>query len=409
MVESYIEGLGADGWARTFDIRTITADLQDNQPSVGWPVPALMRTVLDCMSVPPWASENRFRRSVWATSALARLGELGIPADAIVRTALRRQFTRAVVLTIAICWYHERKDPSPERSLPAVFPAWFALLDTHLGAVAEYPSAEDMLPHAFGEALISAVHSWLDTSVMAHLIEWRLDGEKTVSLGSDDLLVPGGAEATCWVVDRFMWTELRSWRRESLDWELAYLRAPMEVAGRAGVDLRLLRQRPTSIDLVTEVITSRITRPRQHDELALGLTESEIIDKLAGLLSRGDAETALALLRRATRTLATPALQKAVGFCLIPSDPDAAMKAIQICTERFGQASIDVANYAAALFRKGLNDQAREVATPLLHETRTAWLWAPDTLQQDVPITRHYELKTWADELIRVASGSADA
>src|SRR5664279_2577753 len=96
LAAEYAEKVAADVRARAFDIQVAEAPWLDRQPSIDTPVAALMRIVQRNLTVGPFGYDN-FRRSVRTTTALARLGELDIPPDAVVRTGLRQRIIQSII------------------------------------------------------------------------------------------------------------------------------------------------------------------------------------------------------------------------------------------------------------------------------------------------------------------------
>jgi hypothetical protein len=84
-----------DADARAYDIGLLSREWT-GMPTVEWPVVALIGLVRRRLSQAPWV-RDAFERHVQITSALARLGEHGIPADAIIRRCLRAPLRRALL------------------------------------------------------------------------------------------------------------------------------------------------------------------------------------------------------------------------------------------------------------------------------------------------------------------------
>lgn len=91
--------LERDTASRQYDISVVVRSVS-GEPTAHWPTAALVKTVDSCLLQPPWESPDRFMRSILITSALARHGERGIPADAVIRTALAPRLRRQVILRL---------------------------------------------------------------------------------------------------------------------------------------------------------------------------------------------------------------------------------------------------------------------------------------------------------------------
>lgn len=88
--------------AAKFDAGRERLSLQFEQPSETWSTSALLRTARDLLLTPP--TSDPWWRSISITTSLARLGERGLSADAVVRTGLARDLVKLIVRDAAMFW-----------------------------------------------------------------------------------------------------------------------------------------------------------------------------------------------------------------------------------------------------------------------------------------------------------------
>ena len=123
-VASYQVGRASfDSRARSFDVGALAAEYAGREPSAAWPTTALLRVVHDGLERVPWSS-GAFRRSVMITSALARLGERGIPADAIVRLCVGPLLARRITVHVVHALADLRRAEVAEEDLPWQLRGW---------------------------------------------------------------------------------------------------------------------------------------------------------------------------------------------------------------------------------------------------------------------------------------------
>lgn len=166
-----------------------------------------------------------------------------------------------------------------------------------------------------------AAQRWLDNAAIAHLLDWRIKEYLSVHLDPDDRELPGGAEATQWVFDRFWHVYPEDWEPTSVLWELAYyLAQPSEVAECAGVSRQVLDERVLSTQSLTKAASRRVWQGGTPDRVD-GQTRSEMLETVIGHLEAGATEHAVVLARRwADVRPADEHAQLVLAFCLIPHE-----------------------------------------------------------------------------------------
>lgn len=202
--------------AQVFDAGREHLRRQKGFPDGTWTSAALLREVINSWMTPPWKDRRGwFQRGVWATAALARLGERGLPPDALMRRGLHRRF-RLRLTTLVVTARADmavRGDNSPR---PPIAPPLLPWIDA-LAACADQSINRDTdaarnLPVRLAMALTGqfsdVVKSWLAGSSIKDIIVWRYRAEPHSGLNEEDLAIAGGTGALDWLIDRLEHTQL---------------------------------------------------------------------------------------------------------------------------------------------------------------------------------------------------------
>lgn len=401
--------LDEQAWSR-FDVRYELMKCVDRFPDDTWSVPALMRLVHDSFMQGPLVP-NLQRRGVWVTSALARLAEVGFPPDMIVRTAMKDELQRRLTLAVvALALDCDASTAAKEVVTHPLLP-WVDVLKSCEnqqvdGERLSSASASEVAARALRGRFAGVFSTWLRDTAIEGLLAWNLTGLPHGPLGDDDLALPGGDIAGQWVYDRNVHTSLQEWRRSSLDWELRYSSAPEVAAQDAGVSRVVLSQRPSLIGPVVAEIVRRTRAPGASDAIVAGLTRQELLEQVVLLIGDGQPSMPVTLLKEAVRKYPQDLpLRNALGFCLIPTDPAAALEQFSRCTPSSTLSpQLLAVNRAAALTRLGRHLEASEAAgAALTDEEGSVLLWPCETLLESrSPGSAALELTTpgrWAAQL----------
>lgn len=377
------------------------------EPNVSWPAAALVRCIETYMAQPPWG-EEAFRRSVWLTSAIARLGEKGLYADAVVRTCVAPALKRRLAFHIATAWHTGLSLSRAEMIIPSVLEPWLLTFEelTHLDPDGDrVPALEEVLVKASTGDFNQFIDEWIANTAISHIIAWRLDGALKVEVLPSDVVLPGGATATRWVFDRFSQTYMDDWQEESLAWELSYAQSPEATAKRAGIPLTLLEERPTASVLAVEAIVRRHTDSTGivTSTAFAGVDIQEIQEQIVFLATAGDIKQAQDLARAATeKTPHHTQLRNAFAFTLIPSDPAAARSHFEGTSEV--ENPLPAFNIVACLLVEEKIEEAQALISALRITTSQsvrAWLWSPHYLlkQPESTVIQYYDLAEWLSEV----------
>lgn len=394
--EAAAQKIDFDAAARQYDIGAQRRPPAVEQPAHTWSTVALFRVVVrQLFNERPWA-QMAFRRTVWLTSALAKLGERGIPPDAVIRTYFGTRICRAMTLEIVS--------------------AKMALLDGRVTIDQLPPQVRDWLPHlparqTFDELAIESLtgpfaedmQQWIRHAALAHLLDWRHDAQ-LVDIAPEDCAVPAGAEATRWLVDRFTRTALDDWFRSSLDWELAYRSDPLGTSRAVGVSPNVIAERPISEAMVINAIGRRIREPSSHDEVFAGMSRVEVMDNIIGLSLRHERQAALALTRKALQVRPTDSdFGQAMAFLLIPVNTVVARhRLLELRVSRGDSDPLINACLAICALREGGHADAVDglKALAALDEAFSCWLWTPETLTSPEPELGEFSISEWASEVL---------
>jgi hypothetical protein len=398
--------------AETFDVSKIhltSVSGADALPGVDWHPAALFHTFENGVLSPPWLDKSACRRETRLTLALARIGEFGVPPDAIVRVGFGRRIKAAVNS-------HVMGAVSAEDSLdrlPVALGGWLELVAETLdnpAVDASEPSKLFAMFHAFNRGpYAERVERWIASAPIDRLLSWSYTEEKDVDLREEDMNIRGGHEAIHWLVDRFTHTHYSDWYRASLYWELRFAANPEATAAEAGLPLSLLSQRPSHAGLLVESIVSRASYALDHELLIGDVSGEELSSYVVALLRNRAVDQAVTVLRSVLDKF--PGLQRVrsmLGFCLIPKDPEGALEQIDKCAQEVGGGTaLLLANRAAAYMRLGQMGRAQDVLRNVrkFRDVETYILWNPLDLLSEADYSSirigWYRLYDWVDEASR--------
>jgi len=392
--------------AAQFDAGRERASIRGQQPAHTWSTSALLRTATELLLRPP--VNDVLWRSIAITTALARLGERGLSADAVVRTCIGPILIRRILGDTGLFWSAHRNSDIPQDQIPEVLRPWCRIFDAEDSLTG---LVQPLATHAAYVAAMSSpgrlANSWLQTASVAHIADWRIENYLEVRRVPSDLVLSGGTDATRWVYERLATTYLNEWHVESLSWELIFNRDAEGAALAAGVSESILSERVTTNDLVIDALRQKLTAPQPFEELEPGLDANAAITSLGLMLEKGLIDGARSMARRLHE--ARPGdtfLAFAYAFCSIPTDPAGARNVLVgldlgIALEMAALRAIDLAT--CALFEQDLlsaRDAFGAGANPL--PEHTAWLWDPVEASQGRAILQYGTLDSWAKRFAEI-------
>ncbi|MBK8463507.1 MAG: tetratricopeptide repeat protein [Nigerium sp.] len=365
--------------ARGFDASKGALGRRGEQPTSWWSTSELLRTVLDGVVTPPHT--NWLWRSITITTALARLGERGLSPDAVIRTGFGHDLIRRAIMDAAVFWLAEREGRYPPESTPRFLRGWVGLLDAQDSFACEDASFAWVAQAALASSPAETARNWLRSAAVGDLISWKVTGYLEVPRGPDEIVFPGGKDATRWVCDRLGRTFLTDWHAPSLQWELAYIRSPGDTAARAGVDPSILDERVSTEDMVISEMCRRLHTPGVRDVVDAELRAEDLIPSLGLLLKEGRLDDARSQARRAWESYpGNPDFQLAYAFCSIPSDRAEAARILGDLEASDDRVRATVtANLATCALFEGLPERAAELVAEMSspYPAGDVWLWDP--------------------------------
>lgn len=376
-----------DRLARTFDVSIPYVEYNQYEPSQAWPTAALVRNVNDLILNSP-RGFDAFRRSVWLTSSIARLGERGFPPSALIRTCVAPSLRRRLTFEISTNWHALKSQKVTEDDIDSSLFPWIEYFSEYYKIdlnVVPIPSLEDVLVLASTGAFGDLIDDWIATTAISHIIDWRFDGaHKVDKISPTDCILPGGLPATHWVFDRFSYTYMSDWRTESLAWEISYAHSPEQTAARAGVDIALLQERPASLTLTLEAIVSRHTTIHGAGEPHIfgGVSINEIILQIVHMLNSGNVKQAQDLTRAVMEQVPYDGeILNIHAFVNIPENPKYSLDLFESSPNGINE-TIKFINVVSCYLAQGKTDvaaillrQKNEISNS--NTTVDGWFWNP--------------------------------
>lgn len=395
----------------SFDARLSYMMFARREPSANHPTAALMRGVADMAVSPPWS--DPLWRSIWITSALARLAERGIPADAVLRTGVGQALRERLAFEAASAWYAMRHGSLDGEEVEPRIRAWAIILDSAIQSHHDDPDALEFVEvvvlarsGVFGEVL----RRWIEQTAVAHVIDWRATDPLRVELLPRDLVVGGGREATQWIFDRFTCTYLGDWRPSSLLWELSYSQDPDGVADRTQVPAAVLAERSVSSADLLRAVTGRHATARPVTASSHSLAE-ELYDQIILLARGGDLQRAREMASIAAQENPEAAhFRNAYAFLTIPVDPNTARQLLNDAELRSLQPNLYKLNWVVISIASGDVPDAvgrLEEAKREIDGAESAWLWVPERLIVGEWILEYYTFDQWCSEATQALTSAS--
>ncbi|WP_156969688.1 hypothetical protein [Knoellia subterranea] len=317
------------------------------------------------MRTHPYNSSGRLvlKRQVFATSALAALGQRGIDLDSLVRHGFG---DRVKVGLASFLTYQDRSPDERADSWPHYL-RWrriFGESENNASEVGGYFRSAIQ-----GEAQ-RYIDSWLESAPLEDLIAWRPTFDEIRPVKRDEEAV----ETWQWFVDRFTQTYLASWAPSSLRREYLIVSGQVD----SPIETQILRERPVHVDRVARAIAeSTISVESGTDpSITAALTEQAL-----ELLHGGD-RTAAAALFEAARTFSPkdPTLKNNYAFCIILDKPTQAVPLLEeSLSGRVVDSTVVLCNLMLAHHLIGDNERALEFADIAFdsvgERTLGAYLW----------------------------------
>lgn len=397
--KAHEDALGREQDARRFDVGHVRLSCGAQLPDHQWSTTALMRSVNDLVLGPPF--RQSLRRSFSITMALARLGERGVPPDALMRTCLGAPLTRQILVRAAAHWCAEKSGTHRRGDLPPDLVDWLEVLDAdeRIASIND-PTVEQVASAAVSGSPAAVARDWIATASVADIISWRIKGYQPVVRTPDDLVLPAGRDATIWVFDRFTRTYADEWHEASPLWELVFNSQPALTAQRVGLPLPLLQERIVTDRMVVESLERRVAGLRREDIIHNGLQVHEVLSAVVAMLEASDVGAARVLAGRSCESAPwyTP-FRVAYAFCTIPVQQSEARSALdslrpgnsfEFCLRQINRAT-------CSLFEgdKATAGSILEALDSEEGQEQEAWLWDPVAAFEGRAVIQYCMLKDW--------------
>ncbi|WP_091409859.1 hypothetical protein [Friedmanniella luteola] len=185
------------------------------------------------------------------------------------------------------------------------------------------------------------VTNWCRAASVEDLLSWNVsaDAQGPAPEGRPDRLA-------VWMFDRFTVTYLSDWAPESLRLEWAYRRGNENLAPVSPAQMAL--RHVDMADLADRVADLAVA----GDERAI--RDQHLVRNAAAMLRAGKRDAAAALFEAVRQSdWDDPELHNNYGFCVLPDDPGAALKALDLASSKGFKGTVNVANRALCLLRLG--------------------------------------------------------
>lgn len=372
----------------------------------------MLRTASDLLATPP--TTNQLWRSIAITTALARLGERGLPADPVVRIGLGPGLAKRILGDAAFFWSAAQADHLTRNGIPPLLGPWCDLFDEEPGLRGVHnPSPGHVLGVALAGQTGALVNRWLQSAAVGHIVGWKISQYLEVERSPGNVVLSGGKDATRWVCERFTRTYPDEWRIASLSWEMAFNRRPHDTASRVGVPLELLMERVVTDEMVANAIASKLIEKRgAGDEFEDDLDGAVVIASLAAMLDSGAIGGARAMARRLLESRpADVHLGMAYAFCTIPISSREARSVLDGLG--VGKGSIEAVvrdlNRAACALFEGHPEEAYEITRSVGRPARDecVWLWDPEAALAGRPQVVFEPASIWCARVDRIVHGQS--
>ncbi len=387
--------------ATSFDAGREALTHTDGQPQHTWTTSALMRVARDSILTPP--SDRGLYRATRITVCLGRLAERGFPADAFVRTCMKRAIIHHLSVSAAATWLATRNGLTGY-TFKHDIDDWLEFLNNSPRLTKlKNPALVDALA-ATREGLTEHAERWLEKAAIAHVIGWRRKGALLVHPDPDDLYLAGNPAATTWVFERFTETHLTHWSDRSLHWETAFNTRPDDVAHSVGLDRALLTERIVLPEKLSQEFTRRTINPSDgaDDE-----TTRYAVQVVLSLLEKGELRQAMDFSKELAKFKPQDSrLEQLRWFSSLPEDPTSARDAFLKLCGKINDLTLK-ANIATTYLAEGDIAKAKSIVADLRDEdseqSSPVWLWQPDSLAQE-PRIQCTSLHSWISEVLEHAT-----
>lgn len=391
---------------RPFDVHQITAEDAD-RPLESKRITSLLHDLISNLATSSSLSTDSVERRYIINASMDELQKRGLDAQRIVRLGFGMQIALGIVFHNIIFPRVNVEETLPE-AIITPDPAWTSLFERFSGNIVGLESPE-LSDRAFRFA--QKVRVWLNSAELGEIIDWVAPTD----LGSDLKTEIDRAEKarTIWLLDRFLLTYPDQWESSSLHLEWLYLHGQ----GTAPCPTHLMSARHVDQNLLATAIADHTTEKWRASDASSESTTirvQEFAQVARDNLASGRHEVAAALYKGLAELAPEDAeVRNNYGFCLIPSQPDEALRELKTA-ERLGYKSvlINAANQILTLHLLHRDAEAIEIGTPLLQQFNSetpnkGWLWQIDDEASSRLILKSFEVQDYIARLLERISGGA--
>jgi hypothetical protein len=306
------------------------------------------------------------RRYVDGTSAFAFLAQRGVDPKSLLQYGFGKLLLLSIDTSVAV---DELEGGAAEADRSGHFAKWQELRREILKSHAPLKN-ELKLSKAFRERL----RPWIANGEIADVLCWTPPAVVPKHVLPEHLLTDStDSQEYMWFVERFTKTFLADWTDESLALEYRYA---MEGWHPACLPTELLLERNISATKVCQEISSRAVHGKKTNKDGQIVLVERALEAIRG--QRRDVASAIFTAARAIDAT-DDALANNLGFCLIPDNPEEALRVLAEARTLGRTSLINFANTAAAHFVMGDLQKALEVCDEArafgLKRSHVVWLW----------------------------------
>src|SRR5256714_4475970 len=363
--------------SRPFDARQIVAQETD-LPRDRQQITTLLFDLLSSLATSSDISTDPSERKYRISASKSELEKRGINADDIIRLGLGNQIALGIAFYSIMLPSLNAGQEEP-LDIPSPDPRWVSLFNESQPLTL----SDDARNAAALAEFAPRIRKWILTADMADIVDWK-PPETLENLPSSPALADKvkGAEAT-WIVERFLLTYSSEWEETSLFLEWLFLHGKYMPHCQA----RLLAERPTEAHTIATEISDRVTTKwrrsggsREASTIRIEEFSRIAIDNLVA----GRPHVAIAIYSSFSQVSPeNPDAHNNYGFCLIPDDPQTALRELEIAEELgYEPLSTNIANRVLALHLLNRSEEALQLANRFFESysspVERAWLWQID-------------------------------
>lgn len=360
---------------QAFDARAAYLSESERSPRQQWSLQSLLYRLKELVQTPPWTfielDESRGEHISNVAELLSARGlELGKHLDSAIRQQVRMSLFQVIAPTQIA-----KNEASKEVEIWRKYITESMELTKSITKNSLSPQIKNTDSLLF--QMNVALGLWSDFTSLESLIAWEAPIEKLSEILKsqpdmkfDEAFINDKRNGK-WLVDRFTETYIDRWDTESLCREWSFIHgqiappcSPFELKSREVKVSALSQEMSDRLVRVNKNQSSRV-KTLQTPEHQTGLMTSQLVKPAVGFLSQGRFTEAQALFEAILQMdPSDPDANNNLGFCLIPQNPELALKYFNECENLTGKRSeLLSVNRMLALASLGRRTIVAEIAT----------------------------------------------